>query len=60
MIHIVAAIHLGGAAVATPIVRYYPEAFRKEEGIWASQSSDDSGQPWWNTLACALFEPHSL
>ena len=32
----------------------------RKNSICASQSSDDSGQPWWNTMGWASFGPQSL
>ncbi len=31
-----------------------------KNSICASQSSEESGQPWWNTMGCASFGPQSL
>ena len=58
VVHVVAGAGLVGPAVAAPVVGDHPVAVAKEEVIWASQSSADSGQPWLKTIGWP--DPQSL
>jgi hypothetical protein len=58
VIHVVPIGDLRGAAMATAVMGDDAEAVAWKNSICVSQSSDDSGQPWLNTIGCPL--PQSL
>jgi hypothetical protein len=50
MVHVMAIGDLTGAAVTAAVMSDHAKTMLEEDSIWASQSSDDSGQPWLNTM----------
>jgi hypothetical protein len=58
VIHVVAVADLARTAVAAPVMRDDAVPWSMKNSIGVSQSSDESGQPWLNTMGCPDPSPY--